>query len=324
MNEMTEQLINYFAPISPEENDLLRGGKLQRGLYGSAFGFTVESSRFLPERQMITLRPHTRFVDFPMHSHDYVEMMYVLAGHTKHLLQNGEQVQLGAGELLMINRNASHAIERTGLEDIAVNFLVQPIFFDYALELIGTNHVLGRFLLDALRSGESEVPYLHFRIAGDQSIQALLVSMIQTLLTHDQGNQRIKRTQMGLLFMQLLQLPESMQISHHMRGGNTLVVEFLQEIQRNYQSLQMSEFAARHRVSCAYLSRVVKQAMNQTGTELLQQRRLQKAKQLLRDTNLSILEICAAVGYNNSSHFYRLFEKNVGMPPRAYRSSHRS
>lgn len=321
---MRENLIAYFQPISSEEQDLLEGGLLRRDLYSSTLAFTVEGSRFLPEKQMITLRPHTRFVDFPMHSHDCVEMMYVISGQTQHLLQNGERVKLKAGELLMINRHAAHAIEQSSKDDIAVNFIVQPAFFDHALELIGTDHVLGHFLLDAFRSGESEVPYLHFQIADDKSIQALIVSMIETLLAQDQGNQRIKRTQMGLLLMQLLRVPSNMQISHQMRAGNTLVVEFLQEIQRNYQAIQMTAFANEHRVSCAYLSRVVKQATGQTATQLLQERRLQKAKQLLRDTNLSILEVCTAVGYSNSSHFYRIFEKSVGMPPRAYRSSHRT
>ena len=36
---------------------------------------------------------------------------------------------------------------------------------------------------------------------------------------------------------------------------------------------------------------------------------------MLRETDLSVMEICAAVGYSNSSYFYRIFESATGMSP---------
>ena len=38
-------------------------------------------------------------------------------------------------------------MERAGEEDVGVNFIVLPQFFDVALNLIGTDNVLGKFLL---------------------------------------------------------------------------------------------------------------------------------------------------------------------------------
>ena len=39
--------------------------------------------------QMITIRPHTRFVAFPRHSHNYVEIMYVCTGQITHIIGGG-------------------------------------------------------------------------------------------------------------------------------------------------------------------------------------------------------------------------------------------
>ena len=49
-----------------------------------------------------------------------------------------------------------------------------------------------------------------------------------------------------------------------------------------------------------------------------------QARWLLRDTDLPIVEVSQAVGYENTGHFYRLFEKEVGVSPRAYREAQKA
>lgn len=49
------------------------------------------------------------------------------------------------------------------------------------------------------------------------------------------------------------------------------------------------------------------------------EKRLKKAKELLKNKKLSILEVANAVGYENQSKFTNVFRKNVGMTPRDYR-----
>ena len=44
-----------------------------------------------------------------------------------------------------------------------------------------------------------------------------------------------------------------------------------------------------------------------------------RAKRLLRETDLSVGDVCAAVGYANTGHFYHLFQEDAGMSPREYR-----
>jgi AraC family transcriptional regulator len=46
---------------------------------------------------------------------------------------------------------------------------------------------------------------------------------------------------------------------------------------------------------------------------------MERAKELLRNTELSLVEIAANVGYQTQAHFTGVFHKRVGTTPRAYR-----
>lgn len=57
-----------------------------------------------------------------------------------------------------------------------------------------------------------------------------------------------------------------------------------------------------------------------TFKELLLHKRLDKAARLLRETRLTIQEVCAEVGYDNTSYFHRVFRRRYGKSPKEYRS----
>ena len=79
---MKEELLRELARITPEERALRDGAPLDRTLYATGHGFAIEAAKLLRQGQLITIRPHTRFVAFPRHSHDYVEIMYMCTGQT--------------------------------------------------------------------------------------------------------------------------------------------------------------------------------------------------------------------------------------------------
>lgn len=314
---MNQELIVKLSRLSEEETRLLSGRPLEKSTYTEGHVFEVNSDKLLSPRQLIAVRPHTRFTPFPMHSHDYVEILYMISGETVHDIPGREPLVLRAGELLMMNGQAMHAIRQCGEKDVGVNFIVRPAFFDEALAAIGSSHALGRFLIDALKRGESSVPCLHFQVADVPSIQSLLESMLYSLLADKPAGQRILKTSMTLLFLQLL--AHTAQLSLPTRNASAMVVSALDEIHHRYQTIQFSDVAASWHVSSAYLSQQVKKATGLTCIQHLQKQRVAQAKRLLRETDLSVVEICAAVGYSNTGYFYRIFQQETGMPPLTYR-----
>lgn len=314
---MDPNILTRLSAITEEERAILSGQPLEPGRYGEGRLLTVTGEKLLPSSRMITLRPHTRFAEFPAHRHDYVEMLYMVSGQTVHHFPGREPLTLSAGDVLLMSCHAVHAIERCGESDVGVNLIIQPAFLDEAQRAIGSGNALGRFLLENIKQGKASLPYLHFRVADHPSVQALLESLVCALVSVRPLSQRILKTSITLLLMYMLEYTEYLAMPPS--GGNELVVSLLEEIRHRYTSVNLSEFAASHHVSAAYLSQTVRKATGLTPTQHLQRQRIGQAKRLLRESDLSVTEICYAVGYSNTSHFYQLFTQQCGMNPTEYR-----
>ena len=134
---MKQEIIADLSRITEEEQAILDGKtEVEKERYSSGQKFVMDAGKLLERGKLIDIRPHTRFIRFPAHSHNYVEMIYMCQGSTVHTI-NGERIELKTGELLILNQNAVQEIEPAGRDDIAVNFLILPEFFDQTLRMIG-------------------------------------------------------------------------------------------------------------------------------------------------------------------------------------------
>lgn len=68
-----------------------------------------------------------------------------------------------------------------------------------------------------------------------------------------------------------------------------------------------------------YISRIMKKYSPYTFTKYVQKRRMIQAAYLLESGDFTIEEIMNQVGYENSSHFHRLFKEEYEMTPKEYR-----
>lgn len=73
-------------------------------------------------------------------------------------------------------------------------------------------------------------------------------------------------------------------------------------------------------ISTSYFSAIFKKHRGKTFLEYLTEIRIEKAKELLKTTNLKTYEIAERVGYPDSHYFSLLFRKTVGIPPTAFRT----
>ena len=317
---MHRELLDALSVITEEEQRILDE---QRGidpqLYTEKKELIVDSEKLLKKGKLIQVRPHTRFVNFPKHKHNYVEVIYMCQGTTTHIL-NGSKVILEAGDLLFLNQNAEQEILPAGEQDIAVNFIVLPQFFDEAFSMAGTDNVLSRFLLGELYTGGAAVSYLHFRVREVLPVQNLVENMVWTLVNRQPGARRINQVTMGLLLLQLMHYTECIDMSRNGSVRSPMVEAALREIEENYHAASLTDVAAAFHVGLPYLSAEVKRATGSTFKELLLHKRLDKAARLLRETRLTIQEVCAEVGYDNTSYFHRVFRRRYGKSPKEYRS----
>lgn len=99
------------------------------------------------------------------------------------------------------------------------------------------------------------------------------------------------------------------------------VQEAIQYIERRYTGrLTIEEIAEHCNLNRSYFGRIFREVTHSTPQEFLMNYRIQKACQLLANTNYSIGEIASMVGYENQLHFSRAFKSICQLPPREWRS----
>lgn len=312
---MDARILDRLSAITEEEQELLDGRQgIDRRRYMDS-GETVSGSKLLPAGKQLAVRPHTRFVHFPEHTHDYVEMVYMCQGSTRHII-NGAEVVLRTGELLILGQNARQEIYPAGAADVGVNFIVRPEFFSGTLVFLGSEETpLREFIVKCL-CGENPSGYLHFRVADVKPVQNLVENLLWTLISDTPNRRSINQLTMGLLFVQLLNHTDRLSIGDRERET---VVRVLGYIEENYATGSLHDVAAILHYDPAWLSREIKRRTGKNYTELLQEKRLSQAAWLLRNTAQRVSDIAVSVGYENVSYFHRIFAARFGQPPKAYR-----
>lgn len=316
---MDQRLLEDLKKITREEQDILEGQGVQRERYTSGRDFVVDSQKLLDKGKLIQIRPHTRFVHFPRHRHNYVELLYMCSGSTTHILNGTQTLVVETGDLLFLNQAVYHEILPAGPEDVGVNFLILPQFFDRSFQMLEQENVLRDFLISTLAGESTFAGYLHIPARGILPVENLLENMIWTLLEKKPGVNLLNQTTMGLLLQNLTLFAENInRTTPHSRDENA-VFTALKYIETSYREGTLEEIAARLGLAPYTLSRLLTKHTGSNFKQLLQQRKLQQATYLLSHTKMPTDSILEAIGYENSSYFYRRFKEKYGCSPAEYR-----
>lgn len=95
------------------------------------------------------------------------------------------------------------------------------------------------------------------------------------------------------------------------------VTEYVRE---NYKTpLILEEVSAHFKLNKCYFCSVLKKELGKTFSQLVNEIRIEKSKELLLENKLSIFDIAIAVGFNNQNYFNMAFKKLTGLTPLTYR-----
>ena len=103
-------------------------------------------------------------------------------------------------------------------------------------------------------------------------------------------------------------------------SGNKRLQAIHEYLMNNYrEDVNLDKLAPHFNMAKGSLCRFFKMNMGVTLFEYLNHIKIEYARKLLMDNDLSILNICLDSGFNNLSHFNKQFKKVTGMPPSEYR-----
>lgn len=126
----------------------------------------------------------------------------------------------------------------------------------------------------------------------------------------------------ALALRAILSFPAPREETGAPRGGlatwqERRAIAFMDE--RLDQSFPVSDVADACGLSVNHFSRAFRRSTGKPPHRWLLDRRIERARTLLRDTALSLADIALACGFAEQSHFTRVFTRTVGMPPGAWR-----
>ena len=321
---MRESIVRRLAEISQEERRILQGAPVDMSYYSRTGDAVMDSAQLLPGSKLFGIRTHTRFADFPRHSHSYVEMIYQVRGSTSHVIDGREALTLRAGALLLLGRGTEHAIRAAGRGDIAVNFILVPAFFDNAAISIGGSNALSLFLQNNLRRDRPPCSHLVYDISNVPVLENLLENLIMLELEGAPlQRQELQQKTLELLLHHLSCQSASLVVADRRDWEQAVTLSVLSRIESDVQCT-LSALAEEHGMELSTLSRLIRRHTGCTFTELLHTARFNRAVALLSDTALNVSDIAVAVGYENTAFFYRNFARRFGCTPAEYRESRRS
>lgn len=99
------------------------------------------------------------------------------------------------------------------------------------------------------------------------------------------------------------------------------VIEDIEKIimQNLDKEISLEKIALKLFLNPSYLSRLFKENVGKSYTKYVMEKRIEKAKELLREENYKVYEVGELVGYENTKYFNKIFKEIVGITPKQYR-----
>jgi two-component system response regulator YesN len=114
-------------------------------------------------------------------------------------------------------------------------------------------------------------------------------------------------------------------LNNHSKELSSFVTKAINYIEEHLSEELSREDIANHvYLNPAYLSRLFKKETGQSLTDYILELRIAKVKPMLEKTNLKISDIAQTVGYDNFSHFTKMFKKATGLTPFEYRRKYQN
>ena len=251
----------------------------------------------------------------PVHWHDELEIIYVKSGFLTVNI-SGENYIGKPGDAFVVSPGNLHFMgSQTGTVDYFT--------FLFPLKYIAfrSDDMLDDKLIEPLNSGHLMISPEIKDTVKEQCEQLARVYAAEIDESESKITGQIRKKIILLQFIHELWKKEFI-VENDTTGRNTVEKEMVSYIQQNYTGkILLREFGEQFHLSEKYISRYFKEHFHITLSQYVTYLRLEHAKQMLQETDISVTEVAMQSGYQNISYFIRSFKKTYGVSPLKYRKS---
>ncbi|QUH28383.1 AraC family transcriptional regulator [Vallitalea guaymasensis] len=257
---------------------------------------------------------HWKQFNMKFHKHDEIEIMYVIKGRCTIRTEEQKYI-LKKGDFILLDANVPHALivdeeETCRMLNIEFRFIKSVTRYLTFGELVSQVKSV-RTMLEMKKS--------HIQLIDTGEVYNDLHKIINEL------NQNKENLMIQILLMQLM-IDVSRQLVHFtdqsISSKNKYVKKAIEYLYHHYDcDIKVSHIAESINIHEGYLYRIFKQSTGKTIMNYLMEIRLDKAKLMLENTDVSITDIAEYIGINSRQYFTYIFKRYYKLTPSNYRNN---
>ena len=267
----------------------------------------------------ISLVKSPRFLDVIDLCVEFVSICYVFSGRQK-LIIEGDELMLEPGNVVILAPFAKNSSIFIDENNITIQMYVRKdTFLRYFHNVLIGCGELSDFLSEAILLNRGK-KYLFIKSQIDERFRDFVLDMIIEQERKRCYSDKILVSSIDLFLCQLIADYEKFIFPNkRSEKTNLTVAAILYCMRENITTISTEELSHRFSFSPSYITRLLKQHTDKNYIQLLTEMKLDRAKALLSEKNLSVEDISVITGYNCSRQFRRAFKDAFGISPREFR-----
>ena len=273
----------------------------------------------MTDSNSIVMQRHNRYSPYFKHAHNYFELMYLYDGVCRQEIL-GNEVTMHAGDLCVLPPEIEHAVSIFDEKTLMFNILLRrDTLHNMFYQFLNHDNLLSSFFISDMYA-ENANEYILFKTGSDPAVQSAVLHMLWEYENKNlYYNECVSSTLMLLFYYVVRSYVDSVKMPHFKNHMDVQRFAMIQYISDNYKDISLSALAKKFHYTPEYASRLIKEATGMSYSSLLSRVRLERAQEMLLNTNMTISAIAYAIGFEATEPFIRVFKKRTGMTPTVFR-----
>lgn len=257
----------------------------------------------------------------PFHRQDFFFINYAYKNSYQALSEKYDNlITIGEDDCYIGQPYSGYALRTHGnVESVIIGILIKKYsFFHEYLPTVYTDSKLFKFFLEPETKKFSD-EFIHLDFSDDYIVREILEMMVIEYANRKDDTQRILKSMLQTLLLQIARKYRS----EEKPVQQTLAEQILSYVENHSDVVTLQSVAKHFGYHPNYISTLMHKSLGRKFTEIVLEKRMERAVLLMKNTDLPLEEISEMLGYSNHSNFFKAFKDFYGKTPREYNTETR-